>query len=59
MKSSVKHLSDTKVEFTIVINAEELAIASQVATTKLARDVKVPGFRKGKAPASVVAKKLM
>lgn len=58
MKTSVKHLSDTKVELTITLDAEQLAIASQVATTKLARDVKVPGFRKGKVPASVAAKNI-
>jgi len=58
MKSIVKHLSDTKVELTITLNAEDLAIAQQVATTKLARDVKVPGFRKGKAPAEVAVKNI-
>jgi len=58
MKSSVKNLSDTKVELTITLNAEELAIATEVATTKLARDVKVAGFRKGKAPAAVAVKNI-
>lgn len=56
MKTTVKHLSDTKVELTITIGKEELAAAEQVALTKLAKSVKVPGFRKGKVPASVVAK---
>lgn len=58
MKTSVKHLSDTRVELTITLDAEQLAIAEQVATTKLARDIKVPGFRKGKVPASVAAKNI-
>jgi trigger factor len=58
MKSTVKNLSDTKVELTIVLDAEELAIAAEVATTKLVRDVKVQGFRKGKAPATVAAKNI-
>jgi len=58
MKTSVKYISDTKVELTITIDAKELAIAEQVATTKLARDVKVPGFRKGKTPISVAAKNI-
>ncbi|MCX6728564.1 MAG: trigger factor [Candidatus Saccharibacteria bacterium] len=58
MKSTVKYLSDTKVEMTIILNAEELAIATEVATTKLSRDVKVAGFRKGKAPAAVAAKNI-
>jgi trigger factor len=58
MKSTIKNLSDTKVELTIVLDAEELAIATQVATTKLSREVKVAGFRKGKAPAAVAAKNI-
>ena len=56
MKTSIKNISDTKVEITIILDAEELAIAQQVATTKLARDVKVPGFRKGKTPVAVATK---
>jgi trigger factor len=58
MKISVKNLSDTRVELTISVDAEELAIAEQVATNKLARDVKVPGFRKGKTPVAVAAKNI-
>ncbi len=56
MKTSVKHLSDTRVELTISLDAKELAAAEQVALTKLAQNIKVPGFRAGKVPASVVAK---
>jgi trigger factor len=58
MRFTKKYLTDTKVELTITLDAEDLAIAQQVATTKLAKDVKVPGFRKGKAPAEVVAKNI-
>lgn len=56
MKTTVKNISDTKVELTIVLDKEELASAEQVALTKLAKNVKVPGFRKGKVPASVAGK---
>lgn len=56
MKTSVKHLSDTKVVLTINVTPDELKAAELVALTKLAKDIKVPGFRKGKVPASVVAK---
>jgi trigger factor len=56
MKTTIKHLSDTKVELTITVEPKELADAEQVALLKLSRDVKVPGFRKGKVPASVAAK---
>ncbi|QWQ31902.1 trigger factor family protein [Candidatus Minimicrobia naudis] len=53
MKTTVKNLSDTKVQLTISLGASELADAEQVSLTKLARDIMVPGFRKGKVPASV------
>lgn len=56
MKTSVKNLSDTRVELTIKLGKEELAAAEQVALTKLAKNIKVPGFRAGKVPASVAAK---
>lgn len=56
MKTSVKHLSDTRVELTISLGDAELTAAEQVALTKLAQNIKVPGFRAGKVPASVAAK---
>lgn len=56
MKNTVKHLSDTKVLVTVSLGAEELKAAEQVALSKLARDIKVPGFRKGKVPVGVAAK---
>lgn len=56
MKTTVKNLSDTKVELTISLGAKELKDAEQVALTKLSKSVKVPGFRKGNVPASVAAK---
>lgn len=56
MKTTVKHLSDTKVQLTISLNDVELNDAEQVALTKLAKEIKAPGFRKGNVPASVAAK---
>ena len=56
MKTTVKHLSDTKVELTITLGEKELKDAEQVALTKLAKKIKAPGFRQGKVPASVAAK---
>lgn len=56
MKRSVKHLSETKVAVTVELDAQELQDAEQVALAKLGREIKVPGFRKGKVPASVAAK---
>jgi len=56
MKTTFKHLSDTKVQYTISVDATELANAEKVALVKLAKTVKVPGFRAGKVPASVAEK---
>lgn len=56
MKTVVKNISETKVELTITLGKTELEAAEQVALTKLAKNIKVPGFRKGKVPASVAAK---
>jgi trigger factor len=56
MKTTVKNLSDTKVQLTISLGEKELKDAEQVALTKLSKSVKVPGFRKGNVPASVAAK---
>lgn len=56
MKTTVKNLTDTKVELTIAVDKDALADARQVALTKLAKDVKVPGFRKGKTPVHVAEK---
>lgn len=56
MKTTVKNLSETKVQLTITLDAEALASAEKVAVKKLSQTVKVPGFRQGKVPASVAAK---
>ncbi len=50
------NISETKVKLTISIGKSELADGESVALTKLARDVKAPGFRKGKVPLSVAKK---
>ena len=55
MKTKVKNISDVKVELTISLGVEELKAAEQVALTKLAKEVKIEGFRKGKAPLEMVA----
>lgn len=56
MNVKIENLSETKVELTISLNVEALAIAEEVALARLARDMKVPGFRKGKVPIAVAAK---
>ncbi|MDB5161838.1 MAG: hypothetical protein JWM52_346 [Candidatus Saccharibacteria bacterium] len=56
METTLKYLSDTKVALTITVGALELGEAEQVALVKLSKTTKVPGFRAGKVPASIVAK---
>lgn len=56
MKTKVKYISDTKVELTVSVEPKELEAAEQVALKRMARDLKVAGFRKGKVPLSVAQK---
>jgi trigger factor len=58
MKTTIKQLSDTKLELTITLGAKELEDARKVALSKLAKDIKVPGFRKGKVPLAVAEKNI-
>lgn len=58
MKTTIKQLSDTKVELTIILAETELADASKVALSKLAKDIKVAGFRKGKVPLAIAEKNI-
>ena len=56
MKTSVKHNSKTNVTLTINLDKDEVEAAEQVALKKLVKNIKAPGFRKGKVPVSVAAK---
>ena len=56
MKTKVKKLSDSRVELTVTLDAKDLKTAQEKALAKLAKEVKVEGFRKGKVPAEVAAK---
>ena len=56
MKTKVKKLSDSRVEITVTLDAGELAEASKKALMKLAREIQVEGFRKGKVPTEVARK---
>ena len=52
ISSSTKH--KTSVEFTVAFDQHDFEPARLQALKRLARNVKVPGFRSGKAPANVV-----
>ena len=47
-----------KVEFKVSVPANEVSRAYQQVWTAISRDVRVPGFRPGKAPRSVLAKRV-
>ena len=51
---STKNVLSTSIEFTVELNSKDLEPARLKALERLARDVKIPGFRNGKAPANVV-----
>lgn len=56
METTVTHLTDTKVQLTITLGAQELTDAEATALKKLSKTAKVPGFRNGKVPEAVAAK---
>ncbi len=56
MKTTVKKLSDSRVEITVTLDAEDLKPIKNKALEKLAKEIHVEGFRKGKVPVNVAQK---
>ncbi len=56
MKTTVKKLSDSRVQITVTLDAKDLKPAQEQAIEKLAKEIRVEGFRKGKVPAEVAKK---
>ena len=56
MKTKTKKLSDSRVELTVTLDAKDLKPIKEKALLKLAKELKVEGFRKGKVPAEVAKK---
>ena len=56
MKTKFKKISDSRVELTVTLEAKELKEAEEKALVKLAKEVKVEGFRKGKVPVEIAKK---
>lgn len=54
MKTSVENLSPTRVKLTVNVPFEELKPSVEAATKKIAEQVQIPGFRKGKVPTRLV-----
>lgn len=58
MQVQRKDISETKVKLTIQLGLEELVHAKQHELEEQAKTMKVAGFRKGKAPLTVIEKQL-
>lgn len=56
MKTKYKKVSDSCAEITVTLDADDLKKAEKKALEKLAKEVKVEGFRKGKVPMEVAKK---
>ena len=56
MKTKLKKLSDSRVEVTVTLDEKDLKSAGEKALEKLAQQVTVTGFRKGKVPLEVAKK---
>lgn len=58
MKTTVEELENSCVRVEAVVSAEDVAVSTQRAARGLAREMRLPGFRKGKAPPSLVIQRL-
>ena len=54
MKSSAETLSPTRVKLTVEVPFDELAPSLDAAYAAIAKQVSIPGFRKGKVPARII-----
>ncbi|MBQ6130239.1 trigger factor [Candidatus Saccharibacteria bacterium] len=58
MKIQSKKLSDTRIKITVTLDAQDLSAAREKAVERLSKEVKLEGFRKGKAPRELTEKLL-
>lgn len=58
MKVDTNELADRQVELTVEVPSDQLQIALQKAARRISKQMKIPGFRPGKAPYGVVANKV-
>ncbi len=56
MQVTRKNISDTKVQLTIAADDKQLELAKQQTLKAAAKDIRLPGFRKGKVPMALVEK---
>ncbi|WP_135848271.1 trigger factor [Serinibacter arcticus] len=58
MKSAVETLEPTRVKLTVEVTLDELAPSIEHAYQHIAKDVSIPGFRKGKVPARILEQRI-
>jgi trigger factor len=58
VKSTVEHLSPTRVKINVEVPFDELKPDFDRAYKKIAQQVRIPGFRPGKAPARILEQRL-
>ena len=58
MQITRKDLKDLEVQFTVSADKDEIEDAKQQALKELGKEINVPGFRKGKAPANEIKKRV-
>ena len=58
MKTSVIELEDNKVKLSVEVDEQEFETALDATFRKIAREVRVPGFRPGKAPRKLLEARL-
>jgi trigger factor len=58
VKTSVERVDDTTVKLSVTVDAQRVRKALDDAGRKLSQEVKVPGFRPGKAPRRIIESRL-
>lgn len=58
MKISVRNLEPTKVKLTVTVEPEELNPYLDAARKEIAKQVNVPGFRKGHVPGKIIDQRI-
>ena len=56
MQVTKKNLSETKVQLVLVANEKQLTAAKKATLAVLGKEMRLPGFRQGKAPEALVEK---
>lgn len=57
MNVQLNNLSDTRKSLVVSLDSKEVDATHQEVVAEIARQVRIPGFRPGKAPAAIVAKR--